>query len=409
MRTKCTAIIASVIWASVVAGCGTRNMTGSEEALKSSVQAPVNSEASSIVESVVIEEQDSVEQEEGDNGFEFSLSLEGMEPIYFNIPLEFNIQNFESYERYDHSHSTVVGNYFGTIYRGDPAQYNTLDFSKITSIEISEAKEETEDYGNVVDSVDTPYGKTDIYFSYEDMGRKNAIGIQGNQKQTTILENGNKKIVIQLEGGDTDGEYGGEMKEFLAYAFTPLEGVNGKAERMDFPSLMDKQTEIDTAYDTLCGGRRGHDTVLYYGANFANITGWSDSAGGSFKDAEDRRIFKDLLKQGPSDEWLDIVARSNADWFKQQYLVENNRNGKYRVQEVREEEEVTLRAGQVKIYYAKVLASDGRIPMNWGNQVREQEVGILLNNGGYVFFAMTLGEYDGQYNGALKDLLLSLE
>lgn len=411
MKAKRAVIITSIILASAMAGCGTGAYTGSETASVDSGAVDVSeSGTSNASESVVVvEQQDLTEQGKEDNGFEFCLSREGIDPIYFNIPYEFNITNFlQQKMEYDGTCTNKESFLIATNYMGDHDQYSSSDFSHILDIYIQEVETIENDYGNIVDSAETPYGKVDIYYNSEGTSLTGAS--KGGEIQTAILENNNKKIAIQLGFSPKqylDGEYGGELKELLTYMFTPIDGVKRVSKRMEFPDLTDKQIEIDeTVYDTIFGQVGKTQEWLIYGTNITKLTDWSESKAGYNTDENGRKIFTEMKFYGYSDPQyiyqFDIVVDTKAGkWFDQQYLIENNRNGNYRIVEVREEDEAVLQAGQVKIYYVKVLGS--------GNQIREQEVGVLRNNGKNVFFALTLGEYDGQYDGSLKDLLLSME
>lgn len=405
MKAKCAAIITSIILASAMAGCGMGNPANLEKASVESGTAGVSENGiGGDPESAAVVEQEASEQETEDNGFEFCLSREGIDPIYFNIPHEFNIENFlQQHMEYDGTCTNKDYYMIATTYMGDQNQYSSPDFPRIRGIDILEVETIGNEYGDIVDSTETPYGNVDIYYNFEGTS---LAGSTGNEIQTAVLENNSKKIAIQITFSPNqylDGEYCGEMKELLTYMFAPIEGINAVSRRMEFPNLTDKQIEMDdTSYDMLFGQVGKEREWLVYGANVTKLTDWSSSESGSKTDEKGREIFKEMKFYDKYDHQFDIVVDTRAGkWFDQQYLIENNRNGEYRIEEVREEDEATLRAGQVKIYYVKVLAK--------GDQMREQEVGILRNNGVNVFFALTLGEYDGHYDGSLKDILLSIE
>lgn len=405
MKAKCAAIITSIILASAMSGCGTGTHTGSGTSSVDSGVVSVSDGAASSESASAVEQQGTSEQEAEDNGFGFCLSRDGIDPIYFNIPQEFNIQNFsQQHMKYDGTYTSKEYYLMSLDYMEDRNQRTSADFSYIRGLAIQEIESEGE-LGDIVDNVDTPYGKLDIYYKFE--GNNLSGSSTGCEIQTVILENNSKKIAIQITFSPNrylDGKYDGEMKEFLTDMFTPIDRINHVTRRMEFPNLTDLNIEIDdTAYDTLFGGKRkGEEALLFYGTNLDKLTDWSDSKSGYFTDAKDRTVYDEIKKFGHNGEWtLVIVAEKSRTWFDQQYLIENNQNGECRIEELREADEVTLQSGQVIIYYVKVLAGD--------NQIREQEVGVLMNNGGYVYFALTLGEYDDQYDGTLKELLLSME
>lgn len=422
-KMKCAAVVASVILASAIAGCGTEQSANVETASVDSEVDSMSGNTLSLNGGSVAEQQELSEQQTEDNGFEFCFSLEGIEPIYYNIPKEFNIWNFTTLnQKYDGTPTTVMRparhyleniGIFGVCYVGDPEQSSTIDFSKISDIDIGEFEALKENMkietGNVVDSVETPYGKADIYYNFKAYGMR-SNGVLGTCDQMAVLENGSKTIAIHLEGEDTDGEYGGEMRDLITTMFTPVDGINQIPKRMTFPDLTDMNVKIDeTACDTLFGNS---SNGALYGAKINRING---EIGGSIGDGGIGRTTDDTGREFFVDcaifsefGTVYVIAQNGRQWFEQQYLIENNRNGAYRIEEVREADEITLQAGQVKIYYAKARTAYMRYTDRKGNQLCEQEIGILHNNGQYVIF-VTLGEYDGEYDGALKELLLAME
>jgi len=106
---KCAVVVASVILASAIAGCGTEQSANVETASVDSEVDSMSGNTLSLNGGSVAEQQELSEQQTEDNGFEFCFSLEGIEPIYYNIPKEFNIWNFTTLnQKYDGTPTTVM-------------------------------------------------------------------------------------------------------------------------------------------------------------------------------------------------------------------------------------------------------------------------------------------------------------